>query len=84
MPIRKLTDDEKDRLLTQAEVDKLESGDKVMIKWNGGNGPHRYTIAWIDGELHPRTKDTRTGEPSGPMLDYVGEKPRQQVFYPDE
>lgn len=84
MPIRKLTDDEKDRLLTQAEVDKLESGDKVMIKWNGGNGPHQYTIAWIDGEPHPRTEDTRTGEPSGPLLDYVGEKPRQRVFYPDE
>lgn len=84
MPIRDLTDDEKDRLLTQEEVDKLESGDEVMIKWSGGNGPHRYTITWIEGELHPRTEDTRTGESSGPPLDYVGGEPRHRVFFPED
>lgn len=84
MTIRELTDDEKDRLLSQSEVDELDDGDEVMVKWNGGNGPHRYVIGWVDGEEHPRTRDTRTGEITGPPLDYVGERPRQRVFYPDE
>lgn len=75
MPIRELTDDERDRLLTQAEVNELDDGTEVMVKWNGGNGPHRYTISTDDRVDYPNI--------DGTPLNYVGEKPRQRVFLPE-
>lgn len=86
MPIRELTDAERDRLLTQEEVNGLEEGATVCVKWNGGNGPHKYTIGFRDGFEEPFAEDTRTGELTGPPLDYVGtdpDGPRQRVFLPD-
>ena len=31
-------------LLSQAEVDALPTGTRVIITWSGGNGPHIYTV----------------------------------------
>jgi hypothetical protein len=42
--VRDLTPSEIARLLTQEEVNQLLPGTKVMVKWNGGNGPIPYTI----------------------------------------
>lgn len=44
MVIRQLTDDEKERLLSQEEVNNLDEGTEVMVKWSGGNGPHKYEL----------------------------------------
>lgn len=42
--LRELTDLEQGGLLTQQEVDGLLDGTVVMVKWSGGNGPHRYVV----------------------------------------
>jgi hypothetical protein len=47
--MRELTSDEQARLLTQEEVDALPEDTEVMVKWTGGNGPHRYKIARRNG-----------------------------------
>ena len=44
---RDLTPEEDARLLTQEQVDALPEGTCVMIKWNGGNGPHQYRIGKV-------------------------------------
>jgi hypothetical protein len=76
--IRELTDAERDACLTQAEVDALDDGAVVRVKWNGGNGPHTYQIERVEGLEHPATIDGRP-------LDYVGqESPRMRVFRPDD
>jgi hypothetical protein len=72
--IRQLTDEEKSRLLTQQEVNELDEGTRVMVKWSGGNGPHEYEIR--QGSNGPHI--------DGTPLDYVGtERPRTRVFLPD-
>lgn len=53
MPIRDLTEDEESRLLSQSEVDSLANGTEVMVKWAGGNGPHRYSLKFMDGYRSP-------------------------------
>lgn len=44
MPIRELTKDEQDQLLSMEDVTALPVGTKVMVKWSGGNGPWEYTL----------------------------------------
>lgn len=31
-------------LLSQRQVNNLVHGEKVLITWSGGNGPHEYTV----------------------------------------
>jgi hypothetical protein len=33
------------RFLTQQEVEDLEPGSLIYVKWSGGNGPHLYKLA---------------------------------------
>jgi hypothetical protein len=30
--------------LTDEEIERLQSGDRVVIIWAGGNGPHEYDV----------------------------------------
>ena len=47
--IRELMEIERERLLTATELARLPVGTKIMIKWNGGNGPWEYTLQRING-----------------------------------
>jgi hypothetical protein len=51
MPVRALTPEEEARLLTPAQVAALPDGTAVMIKWAGGNGPHRYYLRHWQGRF---------------------------------
>lgn len=74
--------------LTQAEVDTLPAGTRVLVTWSGGNGPHEYVIVVCDGkryaalpEGHPwRRPDEDTRPPWDAVLEWVGEHPRTQVW----
>lgn len=46
MPMRELTPDEESRLLTHLELVALPAGTAIMVKWDGGNGPHRYMLGF--------------------------------------
>ena len=35
---------EPQRKLTREEMDALPHGARVLITWNGGNGPHKYEV----------------------------------------
>jgi len=64
--------------LTQAEVNALPNGAKVLILWSGGNGPHKYTLQRFAGKLY--TCDEVTGRPQH-CVDFVGlEKPFTRVW----
>lgn len=71
------------RALTQAEVDALPDGTRILVTWSGGNGPHEYVVRVIDGrryavlpEGHPwRREDEDTRPPGDSELERVGEHP---------
>ena len=42
--IRELTPEEECQLLSQTELEAYPDGTPIMIKWEGGNGPHKYFI----------------------------------------
>ena len=50
--MRELTKKEQARLLTQEQVDALPEGSRIMVKWNGGNGPHEYIVRKREGESY--------------------------------
>lgn len=58
MPIRDLTPEEGERLLSHPEICALEDGTEVMIKWHGGNGPHRYELEFSEGTEYPFVGNT--------------------------
>lgn len=41
----------KHELLSQAEVDELPDGARVIVIWSGGNGPHEYEICRRNGDV---------------------------------
>mgnify|MGYP006908300124 CR=1 FL=1 len=55
--------------LSQEEVDALPTGTKVSICWSGGNGPHEYEVASVEGRAftrHPLIMH---------RIDFVGSEP---------
>lgn len=61
-------------LLTQEEVNTLTHGQKVRITWDGGNGPHIYTIhVDQDGSRYAAVE----GWPLGDPIEFVGNERNQ-------
>jgi hypothetical protein len=42
--------------LTSEEVSALQDGDEIIVRWSGGNGPHKYIVCEIGGWLYPRSE----------------------------
>lgn len=53
------------RCLSLAEIAAIPDGAEVSVVWNGGNGPHRYRIARVDGWV----TTTAQAENFNPMYD---------------
>lgn len=43
--------------LTSEEVAALGDGTSIIVKWSGGNGPHRYTVAHLGDDVVAATDD---------------------------
>ncbi len=49
--------------LTQAEVDALPDGTRIVVTWSGGNGPHEYVLRRNDERAeHPYALTDRQDE----------------------
>ena len=62
--------------LSQAEVNDLAAGARVLVTWSGGNGPHEYTVQ-VD------KWGNRAAYAFGVFCDYlteVGQHPLTQVW----
>lgn len=83
--MRELTPEETSRILTQEQVDALPEGTPIIVKWSGGNGPHRYVIKRIDGvsgTFAALTNESYT--PADSKLFPVGtERHHDRVFLPE-
>jgi hypothetical protein len=83
MPVRALTPEEEARLLTSAQVAALPDGTAVMIKWSGGNGPHRYYLRHWQGRFFGAV--TMAEDPlslDGELRAIGGERCHDRVFLP--
>lgn len=38
--------------LTHGQLRRLKTGDRVVVLWEGGNGPHEYEVLIKDGVPH--------------------------------
>lgn len=85
MPVRALTPEEEARLLTPAQVAALPDGTAGMIKWSGGNGPHRYYLRHWQGRFVGAV--TMAEDPlslDGELRAIGGERCHDRVFLPIE
>ncbi len=83
MPVRSLTPEEAARLLTPAQVAALPDGTAVMIKWAGGNGPHRYYLRHWQGRLFGAvTMGDAPLSLDGELLEIGQERCHDRVFLP--
>jgi hypothetical protein len=85
MPVRALTPEEDARLLTPAQVAALPDGTAVMIKWSGGNGPHRYYLRHWQGRFFGAvTMAEDQLSLDGDLRAIGGERCHDRVFLPIE
>lgn len=83
MPIRELHPAEQARLLTRDQVDALADGTTIMVKWSGGNGPHRYFLRKWNGRLYGAVRlDEDPLSFDGELLGIGTERCHDRVFLP--
>ncbi len=63
------------KTLTQEQVNSLKTGDRVLVKWSGGNGPWEYRIVVDRGQVC-----TDMGGRLEPITFVGSEQPYTQVW----
>ena len=43
--------------LSKAEIMALPEGERVIVTWSGGHGPHEYHVHWNRGEPYAQTEE---------------------------
>lgn len=80
---RDLTPEERDRCLSQEQVDQLREGTFVYVKWSGGNGPHVYKIVRRHGFVYTAHRGgARDGEPQHALTCCGPDDGMTRVFLP--
>lgn len=77
----KLTGEQLAKALTQDEVNALQTGTEVMIRWSGGNGPYLCRIVNEHGMVWAESKHS-PGYVVGDLSSVGNAKFDTVVFYP--
>lgn len=62
--------------LSQAQVDRLRDGTRVLVRWSGGNGPFKYVVRVRDGVRWAYTPEENIAVA---VLSLCGDRPLTEV-----